>query len=1096
MKLVLKNFRHHRNKVIEFPAQGVVLLSGVSGIGKSTIFTALEFVLYGKVRKVSSFGESKTSVQLFYEGTGLSHLCTNGRIPERAVITRSKDPNLLQLQLDQGLIYQDEQAQALINAIFGTEEVFLASSYLRQGEKSQLLEGKSLDKLSLMESLAFHGDDISKYKELISKHLLSTEKRLLQLQGSLQVLQGQVENFKTLHCATLRPLQEEKDCSLEKVRGEITTLEEKRKNLQSQIKHLEEHEHHRDIITAQNQRIEQQIRDLTTKLPCSFNAEELQETQSRKEQLEREITQGKLAQEYYLLWQEYQKDLQALQSRFQTGTFSLERFQELEREKGVLLEESAQYQALKRRNGDLLKHNETVQRELSLLPLVSSSLEELEEEGRIAHVVEEYNHLLSELEDYLPLEEVSPPPELREREQLYYRLRALQEQNQEVREKLRNLQEQGLLEQYSVEYLLEQSTREKEYQEYLSLQDLKLTPLDPALPQDRSSLLLLEKETKRDLALLQGLNLQGRTLTSLREDLSQLVEKVPPEKLVCPSCNSNLLYRNHCLTLGPKAVKPLPSRLGKKKVEESTSSQVPVENNTPELSPEEVASLQEQIKRVEEQCSVLTSLPSDQEQYYSVLLQKIEEGLSLLSSQEAQKPLFLRKEALNKYATYQSTLPLEELERLLPLARKHQEWKGQLKEVDEGLISTLAQELEQYSLQKERYQKYLEAREKQARQQILRERLASLASKLPFPVGAGIIPFRSVKVIKEELAQVREREELLKKIAPLEHLDEGEFTLLQHRLKEVEQEYLSLQRLRQEEELRQQCLVHQEKERKRRLNLLLRLHPSLSLEEVMKEDEKTPSPPLELEPLTQALQKIKERLSHLLSAQRITEQIYQQKALLHNPPPSLKETLAQYIRDLTELNQKLEQSRALEQALQLNEHLSRLEGDLENHTRDHQEETKRYALLGKLKEKALLAEASLLQEAIKTINIELAQQLDKLFDLPITVRLETVKQMKNGLSKPCINLSINYRDVSYDDVSQLSGGESARVSLAILLALNHAVASPLLLLDESLSALDGGLIDTVIEALKETAQERSIPIIMTLHNSCCGYFDEVIALEE
>ena len=52
MKIKLVNFRCFSNLELELPNNGTILLWGTSGIGKTTIFKAISFVLYGKEQKI------------------------------------------------------------------------------------------------------------------------------------------------------------------------------------------------------------------------------------------------------------------------------------------------------------------------------------------------------------------------------------------------------------------------------------------------------------------------------------------------------------------------------------------------------------------------------------------------------------------------------------------------------------------------------------------------------------------------------------------------------------------------------------------------------------------------------------------------------------------------------------------------------------------------------------------------------------------------------------------------------------------------------------------------------------------------------------
>ena len=52
MKLILKNFRCYESQVFDFHDKGLILISGQSGLGKSTILNAIQFCLFGIGKKI------------------------------------------------------------------------------------------------------------------------------------------------------------------------------------------------------------------------------------------------------------------------------------------------------------------------------------------------------------------------------------------------------------------------------------------------------------------------------------------------------------------------------------------------------------------------------------------------------------------------------------------------------------------------------------------------------------------------------------------------------------------------------------------------------------------------------------------------------------------------------------------------------------------------------------------------------------------------------------------------------------------------------------------------------------------------------------
>ncbi len=130
--------------------------------------------------------------------------------------------------------------------------------------------------------------------------------------------------------------------------------------------------------------------------------------------------------------------------------------------------------------------------------------------------------------------------------------------------------------------------------------------------------------------------------------------------------------------------------------------------------------------------------------------------------------------------------------------------------------------------------------------------------------------------------------------------------------------------------------------------------------------------------------------------------------------------------------------------------------------------------LTQLKAKAVDAECFQLQSTVDEINRLMNKILSDIFDKPITVTLQLFKQLKSkkGITKPTINLKVLYHGIEYDGISGLSGGEGDRISMALTLALNLVSPSPILILDESLSSLDGEMRTRCLNTLKRLCIEQ------------------------
>ncbi len=201
MRLTLKNFRKWEDKSFDF-GDGVVKVTGESGAGKSTIFEAIYWCLYGRLQKVGTKGsKGRTEVQL--------------EIPEAGIIVHrwgQKAVSYTQASSDNGLsknstssldeTWEGDEAQSRIDRYFGPHELFLMASYMRAETPHPLLMASPAEKRELT-GLIF--PDASKYDRYRGKlnelrhqdeaNMASIGVEIKRLEASLHTLEG-LEEFK------------------------------------------------------------------------------------------------------------------------------------------------------------------------------------------------------------------------------------------------------------------------------------------------------------------------------------------------------------------------------------------------------------------------------------------------------------------------------------------------------------------------------------------------------------------------------------------------------------------------------------------------------------------------------------------------------------------------------------------------------------------------------------------------------------------------------------------------------------------------------------------------------------------------------------
>src|SRR5688572_931975 len=125
MNLQLTNFKCYDNLNLTFPAKGAVLICGQSSAGKSTILSAIAWVLYGNIKKIAPFKSAtiKTTVVLTMDNI---------------IILRTKNPKYLSFTYN-SVVLENEEAQKKIDQLFGVYDVWLATSYVMQKKENYFL---------------------------------------------------------------------------------------------------------------------------------------------------------------------------------------------------------------------------------------------------------------------------------------------------------------------------------------------------------------------------------------------------------------------------------------------------------------------------------------------------------------------------------------------------------------------------------------------------------------------------------------------------------------------------------------------------------------------------------------------------------------------------------------------------------------------------------------------------------------------------------------------------------------------------------------------------------------------------------------------
>ncbi len=184
MKLKLINFRCFKDFELDIPEDnGNVLLWGTSGIGKTTIFKAINYVLYGKEMKVVKHGESKCKVVFEFKDV---------------IITRTNSPKLLTFKRGEFTL-QGDPAQKEIEKIFGYD--FLLTGYMAQKGTENFFNLSNNEKSAFLHKLSLKNFDVEGIRKKTRDIIKQRKEKLLVNSTEQRIIKT---NFDSLNCDTMK----------------------------------------------------------------------------------------------------------------------------------------------------------------------------------------------------------------------------------------------------------------------------------------------------------------------------------------------------------------------------------------------------------------------------------------------------------------------------------------------------------------------------------------------------------------------------------------------------------------------------------------------------------------------------------------------------------------------------------------------------------------------------------------------------------------------------------------------------------------------------------------------------------------------------
>jgi len=174
MKIRMKDFLCYTDSTFDFGNSGVALLSGPSGVGKTSILRGIFFALFGEGNKLQANGSTSCRVELDFDDLK---------------IIRTKRPNRLIVND----VYEDESAQEVINKTFG--DTFKVTGYIQQNNLNSFILMSPLEKLAFLEKFAFRDVDLGKIKAKCKAYILQTSDSLVGIVSQLGMAKNVLEEI-------------------------------------------------------------------------------------------------------------------------------------------------------------------------------------------------------------------------------------------------------------------------------------------------------------------------------------------------------------------------------------------------------------------------------------------------------------------------------------------------------------------------------------------------------------------------------------------------------------------------------------------------------------------------------------------------------------------------------------------------------------------------------------------------------------------------------------------------------------------------------------------------------------------------------------
>lgn len=1065
MKITLQNFRCFKEKTLDIPQGNISLLKGESGKGKTTLIESVKFALYGNLRNIYplNFKPSSTNqtvVALEFPGQKLQKIIRSSP-PEqlKVYVKKESDASDSKEEFD---ILESEAAQRYIETIFSSKDIWIASSYIAQGERSPLMTYSNSEKTNLLCSILF-GDKFNSdintfdnpdfYSTKIDSELNDVSTKLSIQTSSFNSLYTKymelINNYKPKENPYWKSIPNKED--IDELESKISNLRLSIYDITKELVETTSKEKEKELLLERLQSLEEKI-----KLFESMNSNDLvkylQETREEISSLEISI------QEMNTLYlstaaKEQQRDF--LQEKLNQYKSSIDSFSEDIRIGNLdLIKEELESKALLKQTYEKecmqVKLFESEKSRLeSKLSSLQSSLESIQNSLKKYTIqdIDILRSLVQNTKSYQKLKDIqSKEPEqinfpysdeeivemqrslpvfISEYNQNYkiaLQYKIIQE-HQDITSQTDEAVQQHLAKIKKVLDFVEIMKKELEYKERYIQNDNKRIILEQDIEILRSEL----KENEKQISEIPIQNLE--TYITMKTEIQMNIG----DCLQCPDCNTNLELNGSRLC---KLTKPRYSKEdGKKRIELLNK----------------LSDMLKQIKTKESELEYLQkekdSLPVPKPEYTSEQAVKTYNDEVVMKYKTFHDAVTKFKIGImNKFA--KTSILAEDLLKQIPLYQKRKSWENEFTQakqtysIDESLEILSLEKLREYEQAIIELPMFL-SKEKQY-QDTLKETSETLEK-----IKLDLLKLKSLEELTSLLQIIEDKIKLLEKTK----IQILEYTKLSELIKSADTDLEKIIIQTSSESIQESLTKLKTK--------------SQNLKETL-------SGYSQFEVLTEEYRTVESKLKSIVIVKSSQE--------LSNLLESTNQTIVSYEEYVQEGKQLV---------LMVN-----TRNELESTQKLMMELTTQQSHLNRLRMLIIEVTNSSLQNLVDSINACTNSILEDLFENDIKLELKLFKEdKKTNNMKPRINFAIYYNNNTYDSILGLSGGEKDRISLALTIALACVNPSPVLFLDETMSSINQDLRESSIEVLKKFVVNQSQKTVLLVeHNIVEGYLDSIIEL--